>query len=65
VEKLSRLQILRIAGLCGAAPKSIERYELGKPIRPATEFAIRSAIEQLRYHDPRPAAAEGKQAVSE
>ena len=60
MEKLSRLQVLRIAGLCGAAPKSIERYQNGSPIRPATEFAIRSAISQLRYTDPRPTDASEK-----
>lgn len=64
MEKLSRLQVLRIAGLCGAAPKSIERYQDGSPIRPATEFAIRSAITSLRYNDPRPAAAESKAVAS-
>ncbi len=55
VEKLSRLQVLRIAGLCGAATKSIERYQAGAPVRPATEFAIRSAIKHFRFRDPRPA----------
>lgn len=63
MEKLGRLQILRVASVCGAAVKSIERYQDGLTVRPAVEYAIRSAITQLRYHDPRPACAEGQSAV--
>jgi hypothetical protein len=54
------MQNLRIALLCGADLRSIAKYESGGPIKPITEFGIRSAITQLRYRDPRPAVAEGK-----
>ena len=64
-EKLGRMQVLRIVAHCGADARSVERYAENRPLRPAVEFAIRTAIEALGYRDPRPAAAEARTAVSE
>lgn len=64
-EKLGRMQVLRIMAHCGADARSVVRYAENEKIRPAVEFAIRTSINALGYTDPRPAAAEGKQAVSE
>jgi len=60
-EKFSRAQMRRIGFLCGADPRTIENYAENRPIRPVAEFAIRRAVSELRYNDPRPAADEGVQ----
>ena len=62
-EKFSRAQMRRIGFLCGADPRTIENYAENRPIRPVAEFAIRRALAELRYSDPRP-STEPKQVTS-